>query len=88
MNSRGLKSNILYNVKLTAYPPSYCENYDYYFKNDWISQICAGEYSGGKDTCQGDSGGGLYEYDANLSKFIVVGVTSYGYGCAQPGYPG
>ena len=37
---------------------------------------------------QGDSGGGLYSYDLNLSKFIVVGITSYGKDCALPGYPG
>ena len=52
------------------------------------SQVCAGAYSGGKDTCQGDSGGGLYGYDSNLSKFVVVGITSYGYSCGKPGYPG
>ena len=37
---------------------------------------------------QGDSGGGLYSYDSNLSKFIVVGITSYGEDCALAGYPG
>ena len=85
MSAGGSQPNTLYNVKLTAYPPSYCSNYNTY---EWNSQICAGEYAGGKDTCQGDSGGGLYEYDSKLSKFVVVGITSYGYGCAQPGYPG
>ena len=88
MSFEGSFPNRLYNVKLNAYPPSYCSNYVYITKNDWNSQICAGEYAGGKDTCQGDSGGGLYEYDTNLSKFIVVGITSNGYNCAQPGYPG
>ena len=47
-----------------------------------------GLYTGGKDTCQGDSGGGLYSFDQNLSRFIVVGITSNGDGCAQAGYPG
>ena len=37
--------------------------------------------------CQGDSGGGLYAYDQNISKFVVVGVTSNGYECALSGYP-
>ncbi len=54
----------------------------------WSSQICAGLYSGGKDTCQGDSGGGIYAYDINMSKYVVVGITSYGEGCGRYGKPG
>ena len=71
---------------MTAYPPSYCSNYANISKNDWNSQICAGDYAGGKSTCYGDSGGGLYEYDTKLSKFIVVGITSNAFDCALPGY--
>ena len=68
--------------------PSYCTNYAKLINNDWNSQICAGAYSGGKGTCPSDGGGGLYQYDSNLSKFVFVGIFSYGYGCAQTGYPG
>uniref|UniRef100_A0A1L8DQP6 trypsin n=1 Tax=Nyssomyia neivai TaxID=330878 RepID=A0A1L8DQP6_9DIPT len=44
--------------------------------------ICAGLPQGGKDACQGDSGGPLAHED------VLVGVVSWGYGCAVPGYPG
>jgi secreted trypsin-like serine protease len=43
---------------------------------------------GDKDTCLGDSGGGLYAYDSKLQRYVVVGITSYGVGCASAGYPG
>nr|XP_022900615.1 trypsin-7-like [Onthophagus taurus] len=44
--------------------------------------MCAGETSGGKDACQGDSGGPLV-VDGQL-----IGIVSWGYGCARPAYPG
>ncbi|TPP55778.1 Mastin [Fasciola gigantica] len=38
--------------------------------------ICAG--AKGKDTCSGDSGGGLYCHDPSNDRWTVVGVTSFG----------
>ena len=45
-------------------------------------QICAGFSKGGKDSCQGDSGG-PFVVDGKL-----VGIVSWGKGCASPNYPG
>jgi trypsin len=48
--------------------------------------ICAGYPEGQTDSCQGDSGGPLFYYENG--KQILTGVTSFGQGCALPGYPG
>ena len=46
--------------------------------------FCAGE--GGKDSCQGDSGGPIVI--RNGLDHVLTGVVSFGYGCADPLYPG
>lgn len=67
-------------------------------------QFCAGVEGGGKgsfnevscfgfdgnlslDTCQGDSGGPLMMFTTS-QQWVLVGVTSYGDGCARPNNPG
>ncbi|OXA64125.1 trypsin-1 [Folsomia candida] len=47
-----------------------------------VRQICAG--IGGKDSCSGDSGGGLI----NAGDKTVVGIVSYGIECGLQAFPG
>lgn len=51
----GLSSEILLEVQSTVL--SFAECNDYYGTIDNAIQICMGTDGGGKDTCQGDSGG-------------------------------
>jgi len=47
--------------------------------------ICAGAWTGVVDTCVGDSGGPLTITDASGKPAALVGVVSFGYGCAKNG---
>ena len=56
---------------------------DEYFASN---MMCAGYPEGGKDACQGDSGGPLI--CAIDGQPVLVGVTSWGFGCAWADNPG
>jgi len=51
------------------------------------SMICGGFDEGGKDSCQGDSGGAFMCHTAGAAHELS-GIVSWGIGCAEPHFPG
>lgn len=80
-SSGGSSSNQLRTATVPTVADSSCASS---YGSDFIASdmVCAGYTSGGVDTCQGDSGGPL------LIGGVLAGITSWGEGCAQAGYPG
>lgn len=77
----GKLSESLQKITVPSIPHNYCSRlYQGGIKKK--SMICAG--GNGKDSCQGDSGGPLTS-DADGS---LVGVVSFGFGCATGRFPG
>ena len=51
------------------------------------NMVCAGDSNGGEDSCQGDSGGPLIMTNDD-GEYELIGIVSWGYGCAEAQYPG
>ncbi|XP_015181463.1 PREDICTED: trypsin-7-like [Polistes dominula] len=82
LRKNGVVTNKLREVRVPIVSNSYCS---YLYKSRAITSrmLCAGYVNiGGKDACQGDSGGPL------VQQGILIGIVSWGYGCAEPAYPG
>ncbi|KAJ8736110.1 hypothetical protein PYW08_006766 [Mythimna loreyi] len=79
----GQSSEQLRHVELRSINQATCRN-NYATRGITITDnmLCSGWSGGGRDQCQGDSGGPLY-HNGN-----VVGVCSFGIGCAQAQFPG
>ncbi|XP_025263601.1 venom protease-like [Camponotus floridanus] len=88
---RGPTSSRLLQTQLPVRPQQECVRAFQNFKGNVIDDrvLCAGFAQGGKDSCQGDSGGPLMSPNPRDNKFYyVIGVVSYGFRCAEPGFPG
>ncbi|XP_057376097.1 clotting factor G beta subunit-like [Daphnia carinata] len=79
---------VLQEAMLKVTPSSICkENYKKAgFQIADGSMICAA--ATGRDACRGDSGGPLIVQATPNSRWIQVGIVSFGIGCAREEYPG
>lgn len=83
----GSGSSNLMEVDVTVQDSDLCEdNYQAVVPTAVITEnmVCAGEPEGGKDSCQGDSGG-FIGAPLEDGRFVQLGIVSWGVGCAQPG---
>ncbi|KAL2096310.1 hypothetical protein ACEWY4_008458 [Coilia grayii] len=74
-------SDVLRYVKLPVVEQTECESsyaarsHSY---NISSGMFCAGFYEGGRDTCQGDSGGALVTQDPRTGRWVAQGLVSWG----------
>ncbi len=78
----GLKSDILREVDVPLVSNATCNVPASYNSRITPEMICAGIQAGGIDACQGDSGGPMAVRDGQ-NEWRVVGVVSWGTGCAR-----
>merc|ERR1711892_390945 len=82
LSSGGNQPTVLMEVDVTVTTNEVCKG----VYGTGISDINICAMDAGKDSCQGDSGGPLFIKENG--RYTLIGVVSYGYGCASPNIPG
>ncbi|OCT78375.1 hypothetical protein XELAEV_18029484mg [Xenopus laevis] len=81
-------SDIMQEAQVNKFNNEICNTRPWYNGAVKEYNLCAGHEKGGIDSCQGDSGGPLMCKSKKSKVYLVVGVTSWGAGCAQQKKPG
>uniref|UniRef100_A0A4W5K7M4 Hepsin n=1 Tax=Hucho hucho TaxID=62062 RepID=A0A4W5K7M4_9TELE len=86
----GTLADILQEANVPIINDAVCNAPDYYDNQITTSMFCAGFEKGGTDACQGDSGGPFVAEDSlsKASRYRLLGVVSWGTGCAMAKKPG
>ncbi|KAL3278572.1 hypothetical protein HHI36_016118 [Cryptolaemus montrouzieri] len=83
-----LTSNTLQKVTLPVWTQEQCRNSDYGERKISENMFCAGFPAGKQDSCRGDSGGPLHMNNIKNGVMEIIGLVSWGRGCARPNLPG
>lgn len=86
----GNLADVLQEVHVPIISDTVCNAPDYYDNQITTTMFCAGFEKGGTDACQGDSGGPFVAEDclSKITRYRLLGVVSWGTGCAMPKKPG
>ncbi|KAG7156333.1 trypsin-1-like [Homarus americanus] len=86
LSENGYPSEVVHEVKVPIISNEECKKKKYRPSEITDNMMCAGYDEGKIDACQGDSGGPLLlDTGKNIE---IIGVVSWGQGCARAKYPG
>merc|ERR1712123_219137 len=84
--SGGSQANVLMEVEVDVMTNTDCTTFPHVYSPEQITDRMMCAAAPNKDSCQGDSGGPLVTQNPSL--FELIGVVSWGYGCAAADAPG
>ncbi|KAG8129398.1 hypothetical protein E2320_016130, partial [Naja naja] len=82
---KGKIQTVLQEAQVITIPLHVCNKYERYKERLSTDMICAASPT---NSCVGDSGGPLMCYFPSVSKYYLIGITSFASGCYQDDYPG